>query len=97
AANGAAIRSLLGLAPETARVIHASGNEEDVPIEHVRVGDRVRLRPGEKVPVDGVVEEGQTAIDESMITGEPMPVEKTAGSKVVGGRVNGTGTLAMRS
>jgi P-type Cu+ transporter len=97
AATGAAIRALLGLAPKTARVIHDDGREEDVPLDHVRFGDRLRIRPGEKVPVDGVVVEGQSAIDESMVTGEPMPVEKTAGSQVTGGTINTTGALVMRA
>lgn len=97
AATGAAIRALLGLAPKTARRIRDDGSEDDIPIDHVAVGNRLRLRPGEKVPVDGVVVEGQTAIDESMITGEPMPVEKTVGSRVVGGTVNGTGAFLMRA
>jgi P-type Cu+ transporter len=95
--TGAAIRALLGLAPKTARVVREDGHEEDVPLGHVQVGDRIRIRPGEKVPVDGVVLEGQSAIDESMVTGEPIPVEKTAGSKVVGGTVNGTGGLLIRA
>jgi Cu+-exporting ATPase len=97
AQTGAAIRALLGLAPKTARVIRAGGREEDIPIEHVHVGDLIRIRPGEKVPVDGVVTEGASAVDESMVSGEPIPVEKTAGSKVVGGTVNGTGGLVMRA
>jgi Cu+-exporting ATPase len=96
-ATGAAIRALLGLAPKTARVIRDDGREEDIPIEHVAVGDRLRVRPGEKVPVDGIVIEGKTAIDESMVTGEPMPVEKTDGSQVVGGTVNGTGAVIIRA
>jgi len=95
--TGAAIRALLGLAPKTARVVRDNGQEEDVPLAHVRVGDRIRIRPGEKVPVDGVVLEGQSAIDESMVTGEPIPVVKTAGSKIVGGTVNGTGGLLMQA
>jgi len=97
AATGAAIRSLLGLAPKTARVIHADGHEEDVPLGHVRAGDRLRVRPGEKVPVDGLVTDGRTAIDESMITGEPMPVSKAAGDKVVAGTVNGTGAVVIEA
>ncbi len=95
--TSSAIKMLLGLAPKTARVIHADGSEEDVPLEQVNVGDKLRVRPGEKVPVDGVVLEGKTSIDESMITGEPIPVEKTAGSKVTGGTVNATGSLIMRA
>lgn len=95
--TGAAIRSLLGLAPKTARVVRENGSEEDIPLGHVHVGDRLRIRPGEKVPVDGSVLHGQSNVDESMVTGEPIPVEKTAGSKVVGGTVNGTGGLLMRA
>jgi P-type Cu+ transporter len=93
--TGAAIRKLLGLAAKSARRIRPDGSEEDIPLESVQVGDRLRIRPGEKVPVDGVVLEGSSAIDESMVTGEPIPVEKTAGAKVVGATVNGTGTLVM--
>jgi Cu+-exporting ATPase len=95
--TGAAIRALLGLAPKTARVVRADGNEEDIPLGHVHVGDTLRIRPGEKVPVDGVVLEGQSNVDESMVSGEPIPVEKTAGSKIVGGTVNGTGGLLMQA
>jgi Cu+-exporting ATPase len=97
AATGAAIRSLLSLAPKTARVVHADGREEDVPLGHIHVGDRLRVRPGEKVPVDGLVLEGRTAIDESMITGEPMPVTKAAGDKVVAGTVNSTGAVMIEA
>jgi Cu+-exporting ATPase len=95
--TGAAIRALLGLAPKTARRIEASSGEADVPLEHVHVGDRLRVRPGEKVPVDGVVLEGQSAVDESMITGEPIPVTKRAGDRVTGATVNGTGALVIRA
>jgi len=95
AGTGAAIRNLLGLAPKIAHKIAASGNEEDIPAEHVQVGDRLRVRPGERIPVDGVVAEGVTTIDESMVTGEPIPVEKAAESKVTGGTVNGTGSFVM--
>ena len=95
--TGAAIRALLGLAPKTARRIAPDGREEDVPLEHVRVGDRLRVRPGEKVPVDGLVVEGHSAVDESLVTGEPIPVEKEAGSGVVGGTVNGTGFLIIQA
>jgi Cu+-exporting ATPase len=95
--TGAALRALLGLAPKTARRLDADGTERDVPLEHVTVGDRLRIRPGEKVPVDGVVLEGASAIDESMVSGEPIPVEKHAKESVVGGTVNGTGTLVMRA
>jgi Cu+-exporting ATPase len=95
--TGAAIRALLGLAPKTARVIRAGGREEDVPLAHVQVGELIRIRPGEKVPVDGIVIEGASAIDESMVSGEPIPVEKSLGSKVIGGTVNGSGGLVMRA
>jgi len=96
AATGKAIRALLGLAPKTARRVTESG-EEDVPLGDVHVGDLLRIRPGEKVPVDGVVVEGHSSVDESMITGEPVPVEKAAGDKVTGATVNGTGSLLMRA
>jgi Cu+-exporting ATPase len=92
-----AIKALLGLAPKTARLLRDDGTETDVPLERVQVGDRLRVRPGEKIPVDGVVLEGATSVDESMITGEPIPVEKTKGSKVTGGTVNGTGTVVMKA
>jgi Cu+-exporting ATPase len=95
--TSAAIRKLLGLTPTTARRIDADGNERDVPLEHVHVGDRLRVRPGERVPVDGIVVDGTTSIDESMVTGEPMPVGKTADSQVTGGTVNGTGTFVMEA
>jgi P-type Cu+ transporter len=95
--TGAAIRKLLGMAPKSARRIRQDGTEEDISLESVQVGDRLRVRPGEKVPVDGVVLEGVSAIDESMVTGEPIPVEKTPGHKVVGATVNGTGTLIIRA
>lgn len=97
AATGRAIRALLGLAPKTARLVHGDGREEDVPVEQVRVGARLRVRPGEKVPVDGVVIEGHSSIDESMISGEPIPVEKQSGDKVTGATINGTGGLLMRA
>ena len=96
-ATGKAIRALLGLAPKTARRVNADGSEQDIPLEHVHVGDLLRVRPGEKVPVDGVVEEGRSAVDESMISGEPVPVEKVAGEKVTGATVNGSGTLLIRA
>src|SRR5262245_11443242 len=92
-----AIKALLGLAPKTARLVRDDGSEEDVPLEYVKPRDRLRVRPGEKVPVDGVVVEGGTSVDESMVTGEPIPVEKTKGSKVTGGTVNGTGSFIMRA
>ena len=95
--TSSAIKMLLGLAPKTARVIRSNGNEEDVPLEHVQPGDLLRVRPGEKVPVDGIVTEGMSNVDESMVTGEPIPVEKTAASKVTGGTVNGTGGLVMKA
>lgn len=94
AGTGAAIRNLLGLAPTFAHKIAASGNEEDIPVEHVQVGNRLRVRPGERIPVDGVVAEGVTTIDESMVTGEPIPVEKAVESKVTGGTVKATRTLS---
>jgi len=93
--TSSAIKSLLGLAPKTARRIQMDGTEADVPIEHVNVRDRLRVRPGERIAVDGVVETGSSSIDESMISGEPIPVEKTAGSRVIGGTVNGTGAFVM--
>lgn len=95
--TSAAIKSLLGLAPKTARRIRADGSDEDVPLTHVHVGDRLRIRPGEKVPVDGVVEEGSSAVDESMLTGEPVPVTKRVGDKVIGATMNTNGALVMRS
>ena len=95
--TNAAVRALLELAPKTARRVRADGSEEDVPLAEVQVGDRLRIRPGEKVPVDGVVTEGTSSIDESMITGEPIPVEKTAGARVIGATVNGTGSLIMEA
>ncbi len=94
--TGSAIKALLGLAPKTAHRIR-DGQEEEIPLEHVAVGDRLRVRPGEKIPVDGVVLEGSSAVDESMITGEPIPVEKQANERVVGGTVNGTGSFVMRA
>ena len=95
--TGAAIRALLELAPRTARRVDLDGRDEDVPLEHVVPGDRLRVRPGEKIPVDGVVLEGRSAVDESMITGEPVPVEKGEGDEVIGGTVNGTGMLVMEA
>ncbi|GAC1577119.1 MAG: heavy metal translocating P-type ATPase [Polyangiales bacterium] len=95
--TGAAIRALLGLAPKTARRIAADGSEADVPLAEVMVGDRVRVRPGEKIPVDGVVEEGTSTVDEAMMSGEPMPVEKHEGEKVIGATVNGNGTMVVRA
>jgi Cu+-exporting ATPase len=95
--TGAAIKALLGLAPNTARRIDDDGTETDVPMEEVRPGDRLRIRPGEKVPVDGVVLDGASAVDESMISGEPIPVEKAGGDRLIGATVNGTGSLVMRA
>ena len=95
--TGAAIRALLGLAPKTARRLRDDGSDEDVPLDQVRVGDRLRVRPGEKVPVDGIVLGGASAVDESMVTGESIPVEKHDGDKVIGATVNGTGSLVMRA
>ena len=95
--TSAAIKSLLGLAPKTARRIKADGAEEDVPLTHVHVGDSLRVRPGEKVPVDGVVTEGSSAVDESMLTGEPMPVTKRVGDKLIGATMNTNGALVMQS
>lgn len=96
-ATSTAIKALLGLAPKTARLIDANGNEHDVSLDQVKPGDRLRVRPGEKVPVDGVVVEGSSAIDESMVTGEPIPVEKHADDRVIGATVNGTGSFVMRA
>jgi Cu+-exporting ATPase len=93
--TSAAIRALLDLAPTLARRVKADGTEEDVPLEHVQVGDRLRVRPGEKIPVDGSVLEGASSVDESMLTGESMPVEKTPGSRVIGATLNGTGMLIV--
>lgn len=95
--TSAAIRALLGLAPKTARRIREDGSEEDVPLTHVHVGDLLRVRPGEKVPVDGVVTEGESALDESMLTGEPLPVMKRGGDKLIGATINTSGSLVMRS
>ena len=93
--TGAAIKALLGLAPKTARRIRADGGEEDIPLAHVHPGDRLRVRPGEKVPVDGAVVEGESAVDESMLTGEPMPVTKRPGDKLIGATLNTSGALVM--
>ncbi|MBC7859170.1 MAG: heavy metal translocating P-type ATPase, partial [Burkholderiaceae bacterium] len=95
--TSAAIRSLLGLAPKSARRIRPDGGEEDVPLTHVHVGDLLRIRPGEKVPVDGEVVEGASAVDEAMLTGEPIPVAKRAGDKVIGATLNASGALVMRA
>ena len=96
-ATGGAIRALLNLAPKTARRIRDDGSDEDVPLETIHVGDRLRVRPGDSVPVDGVVTEGGSAIDESMVTGEAMPVAKAPGNEVIGGTINGSGMLVMRA
>ena len=95
--TSAAIRALLGLQPKTARRIRTDGTEEDIPLANVHMGDVLRVRPGEKVPVDGVVIEGRSSVDESMLTGEPIPVEKIAGARVIGATINGTGSLVMRA
>ena len=95
--TSSAIRALLDLSPKMARVISEDGSERDIPLEQVRPGDRLRVRPGEKIPVDGVVLDGSSAVDESMITGESVPVEKAAASRVIGATVNGTGSLVMRA
>ena len=95
--TSAAIRGLLELAPSTARILHDDGSEEDLPLDRVRAGDRLRVRPGEKIPVDGIVLEGRSTVDESMVTGEPIPVHKEKGDNVVGATINGTGALTMRA
>jgi Cu+-exporting ATPase len=95
--TNSAIKLLLGLAPNTARIVREDGKEEDIPLQHVQQGDILRVRPGEKVPVDGVVTEDSSSVDESMVTGEPIPVEKHAGEKLIGATVNGTGSLLMRA
>ncbi|PCJ88853.1 MAG: copper-translocating P-type ATPase [Thiotrichaceae bacterium] len=95
--TNAAIKLLLGLAPNTARIVRDDGSEEDIPLEQVVVGDVLRVRPGEKIPVDGTVTEGNSSVDESMVTGEPIPVEKNQGERVIGATVNGTGSLLMRA
>jgi Cu+-exporting ATPase len=95
--TGAAIRALLGLAPKTARLIRDDGREDDVPLEHVVPGNRLRVRPGEKIPVDGVVVEGESYVDESMVTGEPIPASKASGDRVIGATINSSGTLVMRA
>jgi Cu+-exporting ATPase len=95
--TGAAIKALLGLAPKTARKIADDGSEQDIPLEHVKIKDRLRVRPGEKIPIDGVVIDGRSSIDESMISGEPIPVEKNPGDKVIGATVNSTGSLVIEA
>ncbi len=95
--TNAAIKALLGLAPNTARIVREDGTEEDIPLEHVKPGDLLRIRPGEKIPVDGVVEEGESTVDESMVTGESIPIQKVTGDELIGATVNGTGSLLMRA
>ncbi len=95
--TSAALKALLRLSPKTARRLGENGTEEDIPLAHVHIGDRLRVRPGEKVPVDGEVLEGRSSVDESMLTGEPIPVEKTPGARVIGATMNGTGALVMRA
>ncbi|MCC7120764.1 MAG: HAD-IC family P-type ATPase, partial [Gammaproteobacteria bacterium] len=95
--TSAAIKSLLAMAPKTARRLRDDGTEEDVPLTHVHVGDRLRVRPGEKVPVDGTVLEGTSSVDESMLTGEPMPVAKEAGDKLIGATINTSGSMVMQA
>jgi len=95
--TNAAIKALLGLAPKTARVVHDDGGEEDIPLDRVKAGDTLRVRPGEKIPVDGTVHEGSSNVDESMVTGEPIPVSKAKGDKLIGATINGTGSLLMRA
>ena len=95
--TNAAIKLLLGLAPKTARIVRADGTEEDIALDQVQRGDQLRIRPGEKVPVDGMVIEGRSNVDEAMVTGEPLPVEKTEGATLIGATVNGTGSLLMRA
>jgi Cu+-exporting ATPase len=95
--TSAAIKALLGLAPKTARLVREDGTEVDLPLEHIQPGDRLRVRPGEKIPVDGVVLEGLSSVDESMITGEPIPAEKEKDARVTGATVNGTGSLVIRA
>jgi Cu+-exporting ATPase len=95
--TGAAIKSLLGMAPKTARRLKDDGTEEDISLDLVQVGDRLRIRPGEKVPVDGIVVDGASSVDEAMVTGEPIPVEKTSGDRLIGATINGTGALIMQA
>ncbi|MDT8283237.1 MAG: heavy metal translocating P-type ATPase [Gammaproteobacteria bacterium] len=95
--TSAAIKMLLGLAPNTARIVHEDGSEQDIPLQQVVVGDILRVRPGEKIPVDGIVTDGSSSVDESMVTGEPIPVAKQEGEAVIGATINGTGSLLMRA
>ena len=92
-----AIKALLSLAPKTARKILSDGSEEDVPLENIHVGDKLRVRPGEKIPVDGIVVSGESSVDESMVSGEPIPIEKSMGSKIIGATINGTGSLVIKA
>jgi Cu+-exporting ATPase len=96
-ATGSAIRALLRLAPKNARLVSPDGSERDVPVERVQIGQRLRVRPGERVPVDGVLAEGTSALDESMVTGESLPVDKAPGDRVTGGTQNGSGSFVMRA
>src|SRR6185312_2118561 len=93
--TSAAIRALLKLSPKIARLVRTDGTEIDIPVEHIAVGDVLRVRPGEKIPIDGIAIDGSSSVDESLVTGEPIPIEKTSGSRVTGGTVNGTGTLLI--
>src|SRR5262249_14327483 len=95
--TGSAIKSLLSLAPKTARRMRPNGIEEDVPLESVHIGDVLRVRPGEKVPVDGIILDGRSSVDESMISGEAIPVEKSPGDSVIAGTINGNGAFTMRA
>ena len=95
--TNAAIKMLLGLAPKTARIIHTDGKEEDIPLDQVKIGDKLRVRPGEKIPVDGIVIEGSSSVDESMVTGEPIPVSKRIDDKLIGATINSTGSLVMEA
>jgi P-type Cu+ transporter len=95
--TNSALKALLNLAPKTARLVEANGTEKNIPLAAVKIGDRIRVRPGERVPVDGVVLEGTSSVDESMVSGEPIPIEKTSGTQLTGGTVNGTGGLLMRA
>src|SRR5205814_3786401 len=95
--TGSALRKLLGLASKSARRIREDGGEDEVPLDAIRVGDRLRVRPGEKIPIDGVVIDGHGNVDESLVTGEPIPVPKQGGDQVIGATVNGTGSFVMRA